>query len=269
MVEQNDVLVQQLLNRVLQSVDTTELKPNLTGEVNQMKDANINLTEFVGTAPIGDTIGMVIANVDRGLFAKLHVDGDYRAIGILSARTGGGPQIMAVDEAVKGTNTTAISIQMPRDTKGGAGHGSLILIGGDDVSDVRRAVEIALENVPQKFGDVYNNQAGHLELQYTARASQACHLAFGAPEGQAYGLIAGAPAGIGVVMADAALKAANVEAIDFASPSFGTSYSNEGILHITGDSGAVRQAVISAREVGMQLLGALGDTPINDFPSYI
>lgn len=265
MADQNEQLVTDILSKVLQSNDINEV----TNGVNQMKDVAINLTEFVGTAPIGDTIGMVIANVDRDLFAKLHVEGDYRAIGILSARTGGGPQIMAADEAVKGTNTTVISVQLPRDTKGGAGHGSLILIGGQDVSDVRRAIEIALENVPTRFGDVYNNQAGHLELQYTARASQACHMAFGAPEGQAYGLIAGAPAGIGVVMADTALKAANVEAIDFASPGFGTSYSNEGILHITGDSGAVRQAVISAREVGNQLLGTLGDTPMNDFPSYI
>lgn len=265
MTEHTDPSMENLLKKILQKVNVTDAK----SEVSQMKSTDVNVTEFVGTALIGDTIGLVIANVDRELFSTLHVEGNYRSVGILSARTGGGPQVMAADEAVKGTNTEVISVQMPRDTKGGAGHGSLILFGGDDVSDVRKAVEIALEKVPEKFGDVYNNDAGHLELQFTARASQACKIAFGAPEGQAYGLIAGAPAGIGVVMADVAVKAANVEVIDFASPSFGTSYSNEGILHITGDSGAVRQAVISAREVGKQLLGALGDAPINDFPSYI
>ncbi|GEK27862.1 propanediol utilization microcompartment protein PduB [Furfurilactobacillus siliginis] len=228
-----------------------------------------DLTEFVGTAPVGDTIGMVIANVDSELSKNLHLQSEFRSLGILSARTGAGPQIMAVDEAVKATNTEVVSVQMPRDTKGGAGHGSLIIVGGNDVSDVRRAIEVALADVPNKFGDVYNSAAGHLELQYTARASEACHFAFGAPVGKAYGLIAGAPAGIGVVMGDTALKAANVDVLSFASPAYGTSYSNEGVLHISGDSGAVRQAVIAAREVGLKLLGTLGEEPKNDFPSYI
>lgn len=43
----------------------------------------------------------------------------------------------------------------------------------------------------------------------------------------------------------------------------------EVILQISGDSGAVRQAVISAREVGKQLLGTMGDEPVNGAPSYI
>lgn len=33
---------------------------------------------------------------------------------------------MAADEAVKATNTEILVIELPRDTKGGAGHGSLI-----------------------------------------------------------------------------------------------------------------------------------------------
>ena len=50
---------------------------------------------------------------------------------------------MAVDDAIKATNTEIITVELPRDTKGGAGHGSLIYIGAHDVSDARRAVEIA------------------------------------------------------------------------------------------------------------------------------
>ncbi|MBC8844847.1 propanediol utilization microcompartment protein PduB, partial [Escherichia coli] len=75
-----------------------------------------------------------------------------------------------------------------RDTKGGAGHGSLIIFGGDDVSDVKRAVEVALNELDKTFGDVYGNEAGHIELQYTARASHALEKAFGAPVGKAFGL---------------------------------------------------------------------------------
>ena len=194
----------------------------------------------------------------------------YRSIGIVGARTGAGPHIMAADEAVKATNTEIVSIELPRDTKGGAGHGNLIIFGGEDVSDVRRAVEVTLGEVNRTFGDVYANEAGHIELQYTARASHAIETAFGAEVGRAFGLIVGAPAAIGVVMADTAVKSATVDVVGYASPgNGGTSHSNEVILFISGDSGAVRQAVVSAREIGLQLLGSLGDTPVNGQPSYI
>ena len=208
------------------------------------------LTEFVGTSKTGDTIGLVIANVDQQVLDAMKLKKKYRSIGILGARTGAGPHIMAADEAVKATNTEIVSIELPRDTKGGA-------------------IEVALAEVERTFGDVYANDAGHIELQYTARASHAVNAAFGAPEGKAFGLIVGAPAAIGVVMADVAVKSANVDVIGYASPSAGTSNSNEVILQISGDSGAVRQAVISAREVGKQLLGTMGDEPVNGAPSYI
>jgi ethanolamine utilization microcompartment shell protein EutL len=70
-------------------------------------------------------------------------------------------------------------------------------------------------------------------------------------------------------MSDVALKAANVELVGYASPAGGTSYSNEVIIQVTGDSGAVRQAVIAAREAGNALLGTMGAKPANGFPSYI
>lgn len=215
-----------------------------------------SVTEFVGTA-IGDTIGLVIANVDHNLHGFMKIDPKYKSIGIIGARTGAGPHIMAADEAVKATNTEIISIELPRDTKGGAGHGCLILFGAEDVSDARRAVEVTLKELDRTFGDVYGNSAGHIELQYTARASYACNKAWGAPIGKSFGLIVGAPAAIGVVIADTAVKAANVDIVTYASPAT-TSYTNEAILFISGDSGAVRQAVIAARELGIKLLEALG-----------
>jgi len=227
------------------------------------------LTEFVGASPLGDTIGLVIANVDYALHDAMGIDKKYRSIGILGARTGAGPHIMAADEAVKATNTEVISIELPRDTKGGAGHGSLILFGGEDVSDVKRAVEVALGAINEKFGDVYANEAGHIELQYTARASYACSKAFNAPLGKSFGLIVGAPAAIGVVIADAALKSSSVEVLGYSSPSNGTSFSNEVILTITGDSGAVRQAVLTAKEIGVKLLETMGGSAPSVTNPYI
>ncbi|EAM8769783.1 propanediol utilization microcompartment protein PduB [Salmonella enterica] len=240
-------LVEQIMAQVIARVATPEQQaiPGQPQPIREtaMAEKSCSLTEFVGTA-IGDTLGLVIANVDTALLDAMKLEKRYRSIGILGARTGAGPHIMAADEAVKATNTEVVSIELPRDTKGGAGHGSLIILGGNDVSDVKRGIEVALKELDRTFGDVYGNEAGHIELQYTARASYALEKAFGAPIGRACGVIVGAPA-------------------------HGTSFSNEAILVISGDSGAVRQAVTSAREIGKTVLATLGSEPKNDRPSYI
>ena len=254
-------LIEKVINQVAEELKQKpeESAPSCCG--------SLGVTEFVGTA-VGDTIGLVIASVDPLLVERLHL-GKYRSIGIIGGRVGAGPQIMAVDDAVKATNTEVISIELPRDTKGGAGHGSLIYIGADDVSDARRAVEIALASLDKYFGDVYGNEAGHLEFQYTARASYCLEKAFGTPLGRAFGMVCAGPAAIATVLADVAVKAANVEVVSYSSPSQGTSYSNEVILTFTGDSGAVRQAVRSAIELGKKLLGALGSEPKSTTQPYI
>jgi len=252
-------IVQDVLNKVQIPEESREKSPACS---------NPGLTEFVGTA-VGDTIGLVIANVDPTLHEKLGFDKKYRSIGIVGDRTGAGPQIMAADEAVKATNTEIVSIELARDTKGGAGHGCLIIFGAEEVSDARRAVEVCLKELPRTFGDVYANDAGHLEFQYTARASYALEKAFNAPLGKAFGLIVGAPAAIGVVCCDTAVKAAEVNVVGYASPSKGTSMTNESILFISGDSGAVRQSLIAAREVGKKLLATLGEEPKSSGVPYI
>ncbi|MBC7332689.1 MAG: BMC domain-containing protein, partial [Synergistetes bacterium] len=86
---------------------------------------------------------------------------------------------------------------------------------------------------------------------------------------KAFGLIVGAPAGIGVVMTDVALKAAEVEMLFYSTPTKGLSYTNEVVMGITGDSGAVRQALIAAREIGLKLLGAMGEEPKSLTKPYI
>lgn len=276
----NEQLIDQVISEVMKNMgrsneksDTSEIKENVLDREFDKEDISstskhCGLTEFVGTA-IGDTIGLVIANVDSALQAAMNIDKKYRSIGIIGGRTGAGPQIMAADEAVKSTNTEIIAVELPRDTKGGAGHGSLIVFGADDVSDVRRAVEITLKELDRTFGDVYGNDAGHIELQYTARASYACNKAFGAPIGKAFGVIVGAPAAIGMLIADTAVKAASVDIVAFCSPAHGTSFSNECTTLISGDSGAVREAVVAAREVGVKLLATLGDVPKSTRTPYI
>nr|WP_295970802.1 propanediol utilization microcompartment protein PduB [uncultured Bacillus sp.] len=218
------------------------------------------ITEYVGSA-IGDTVGLVIANLDWHLHEGVGLDPKFRSIGIVSARTGGGPHVMAADEAVKATNTEIVSIEMARDTKGGAGHGATIIFAAEDVSDARRAVEVTLAELERTFGDVYGCDAGHIELHYTARASLALEKAFDAPIGKSFGIVVGAPAAIGLLMADTALKTANVDIVTYASPDKGTAHSNEIIVTITGDSGAVKQSLLSARDVGLSVLRAMGQNP--------
>lgn len=256
-------MIEKIMEEVMKKVDAPK-----EAEPIKKEKSFCGLTEFVGVGR-GDTIGLVIANVDSSVHEAMKLDKKYRSIGIIGARTGAGPQIMAADEAVKATNTEVLTIELARDTKGGAGHGSLIIFGAEDVADARRAVEVALKELERTFGDVYGNEAGHLEFQYTARASYACEKAFNAEIGKSFGLLVGAPAAIGVVLADTAVKAANVDVIGYSSPAQGTSFSNEVILTFSGDSGAVRQALIAAREVGKKLLGTLGSEPVSDTVPYI
>lgn len=276
-------MVDEILKRVLMRIDSANLGNTTVGATSKVSSTSSSsavstssvtqlqtsmITEHVGSTTTGDTVGLVIANVDSQVLEAMKLTKSYRSIGILGSRTGAGPQIMAADEAVKATNTEIVSIELARDMKGGAGSGSLIIFGGDDVSDVRRSVEVALRELERTFGEVYMNEAGHVEIQYTARAGDALVTAFGTPEGKAFGLIVGAPAAIGVVMADAAVKSANVDVVGYQSPS-SSSMSNEVILQICGDSGAVKQAVKVAREVGITLLGTMGSEPKNIGGSYI
>ena len=110
-------------------------------------------TEFVGTAVL-DTIGLVISGVDDTLLKEMNIGTRYHTLGLFSSRTGAAGQITAVDDAVKATGTEVLSIEFPRDTKGWGGHGNYIVIGGNDVSDVRHAISLALELTNKYAGRV-------------------------------------------------------------------------------------------------------------------
>jgi len=266
---------QDLIEKVMKEV-TAELQ-NETGSASAPAAApaaaDIGVTEFVGTS-LGHTYGLVIANLDPLLMEGLKIK--YKAIGIVGSRTGAGPQLFAMDEAVKATNTEPVLIELPRDTEGSGGHGVLIIVGADDVSDCKRAVEVCLENIPKYFGEVYtaaNNPDGHtnfLEFQFTARASLVLNKGLGAPIGKAFGFTNGCPAAIAVVIADTAVKAATVDIVGVSSPgNGGTSFSNEVIVSFTGDSGAVRQAVRAGIDVGKKLLAAFGGEIVSATEPYV
>ena len=170
---------------------------------------NCTRTEFVGTSVL-DTIGLVISGIDDTLLREMNIGTKYHTLGLFSSRTGAAGQITAIDDAVKATNTEVLSIEFPRDTKGWGGHGNYIVIGGNDVSDVRHAIELALELTRKNAGEVYISESGHLEFSFSASAGAALQKAFHAVPGEAFGFMAGSPAAIGLVMADTAMKASAV-----------------------------------------------------------
>lgn len=219
---------------------------------------NSAMQELVGTT-VGDTIGLVIPSIDASLIPLMKL-GKFRSVGIFGGRVAVGPQVMAVDEAVKAADVKLISMETSRDSKGGAGCGTLFYIGGRGVTDVRRAVEIALEQLPKQFGDVYVNDAGHLSFSYTARAGQCCADTLGAVEGKAFGIICCGPAAIGAVVSDLAVKSAAVTVTAYHHP-LDNCFANEVVLCITGESAAIREALRTAIDAGKRLLGTFGETP--------
>lgn len=209
--------------------------------------------QFIGTAA-GYTLGYVIPNLDSSLRGLLSTDTGFRAVGVISSRQGAAAQIMAADEAVKKTNSSVIKLQLAKDDFGGTGHGVLILLGAQDVADVTRAVEITLDAIGQYQGNIIQNQAGKIETHFTARAASALNNAFGAVVNQAFGIIIGAPAGVGLLMGDTALKTAPVNAVMLNGPSLEQAFANEVWLGITGDSASVKNALEAAKEVGTKVL---------------
>lgn len=221
---------------------------------------NCQRTEFVGTAVL-DTIGLVISGVNQELLETMNIGTRYRALGLFSSRTGAAGQMTAIDDAVKATNTEVLSIDFPRDTKGWGGHGNYVVLGGNDISDVRHAIQLSLELTNKYAGELYISQAGHLEFSYSASAGTVLSKAFHAVPDQAFGFMAGSPAAIGLVMADTAMKTAPVSIARYMTPSIGTSHSNEVILAISGDASAVKESVLTARQIGLELLIAMGSYP--------
>ena len=229
-----------------------------------------SMPELVGFTVL-DTVGLVLAGTDEALLQQMQSINPkgYRALGLISSRTGAAGQISAIDEAIKNTNAELLSIELPRDTKGWGGHGNYIVVGAESVSDARRAIEIALELTRRNAGEVYINEAGHLEFAYSASAGEAIHRAFDVPLGQAFGFMAGSPAAIGMVMADASLKSSAVTLTKYMTPDHGTSHSNEVIIAFTGSASDVKNAVLCGRSVGLSLLRQMGSEPSGPSAPYL
>lgn len=209
--------------------------------------------ELVGFAP-GGTVGLVIPNLDRKIKELMKITDEPGAIGIISSRVGSASQLFAVDDGIKKTNSKVVSIQFARDGQGGPGHGIYIVLASKDVADVQRAVEISLGYINDNFSQIEQAEVGKVETHYTARAADALAHAFGAHPNRAFGLLSGAPAGIGLIMSDVAVKTAGVEPTYYTGPASESAFTNEVWLGFAGDSAAVKNALEAAKAVGLSLI---------------
>lgn len=220
-----------------------------------------SLSEYVGTAA-ACTIGMVIAAVDQEIKVLLDIPSDCAAIGIVSSRTGTVAQALAIDDAVKESNARLLRFEMSIDGGKQCGQGCLFVLGADTITDAHRVVEISLDRTDYWMGCLYLNHVGHMEGHVTAHAGEVLHEIFGTPLGKAFGIIGAAPAGIGIVAVDQAMKAAPVDAVWYGSPSHNLLMMNEFSAGITGDYEAVKKAIDKGKETGCQLLNSCGMTPV-------
>ena len=209
--------------------------------------------EFIGTAAL-DTIGMVIAGIDDTLLDNMHVDKTYRALGILTSRCGAAGQYLALDDAVKMTNTEVVTIELPLDAKCWGGHGSYAVIGADSVEDCTNAIQMALRLTDKYVGEVYMSDSGHLEFCYSASAGKVLEKAVNAELGR---------------VADNALKASPVDLIWEMSPQYGTThFSNEVMISFKGDAGNVWEALMAGRATGLDLLKSMGSEIVSATQPY-
>ena len=218
--------------------------------------------EFVGTAS-AYTIGMVIAALDDNIKPLLDIPMSCAAIGIISSRTGTVTQALAIDDAVKASNSYLLKFEMAIDAGKQCGQGCLFILGADTVNDARRAVEIALERTDFWQSCLYINEVGHMECHVTPNAGEVLHQIFGTPLGKAFGIIGAAPAGIGLVAVDRAVKEAPVDIVWYGSPSHNLLMMNEFTAAVSGNLEAVEKAIATGKEIGCELLHTCGIKPIS------
>ena len=78
---QDAQIIQEVVNQVQKKLKGKE------AESSNKHVTSCGLTEFIGTA-FGDSIGLVIANVDEQIRERLGIDPKYRSLGIVGARVG-------------------------------------------------------------------------------------------------------------------------------------------------------------------------------------
>ena len=93
-------IMQKVMDEVMKRIGGgSVISPEKASDQKEVPTASVQnlvgVTEYVGISE-GDTIGLVVANVEPMLHEKLGIDKKFRSVGIFSGRTGAGPQILSL-----------------------------------------------------------------------------------------------------------------------------------------------------------------------------
>ena len=204
--------------------------------------------------------GWVIPSLDPGIAGAMNIPGKYRSVGIITSRAAALSVCVAADEAVKVTNTHLAFLDMTTDPYGGGPRCAFLVLGAEDVSDARRAVQVTMNALPSTFGGMGIGESAGYDVHWSANPGEVlCHSYFGAVPGKAWGFLDGWPKAVGMIMADCAMKAASVQLVHVHT-SEENHWHNEYTCSVIGSSGDVLTAVRKAREAAEYCIRATGDT---------
>ena len=203
--------------------------------------------------------GWVIPNLDPSIADAMEIPRQYRSVGIITSRASAVPVCVAADEAVKIANVHLVHLETTTDPYGKGPRSVFLVFGGEDVPDVRRAVQATMEALPRTFGGMGIGETAGYDVHWSANPGEVlCHPYFGAVPGKAWGFLDGWPKAVGMIMADYAMKAASVELVHVHT-SEENHWHNEYSCSFTGGSGDVLTAVLKAREAAEHCIRATGD----------
>ena len=203
--------------------------------------------------------GWVIPNLDPAIAEAMEIPAQYRSVGIITSRSASMSVCVAADEAVKTADVHLVHLEMTTDSNGKGPRCAFLVLGGEDVSDVRRAVQVTMDALPHTFGGMGVGETAGYDVHWSANPGEVlCHPYFGAVSGKAWGFLDGWPKAVGMIMADYAMKSAAVELIHVHT-SEENHWHNEYTCSFTGSSGDVLAAVRKAREVGEHCIRATGN----------
>lgn len=226
-----------------QTVSNNATSKVLTYEFSPLRQAN--------TFARNNTFGFVIPNIEASLRSQMGIPDSLCSIGVISSLDNAAISVLAVDEGIKMTDSRIVSIDISQGSLAGMSSGSYIVIASKDVANVTKAVEITLDAIELYSKDIHQFEQGQVGAFYTARASFALNEAFSAPLDQAFAILTASPAALGIMMADTALKTANVNIVKFLGPSAQLAFANQVWLMITGEASPVKNALEAGRDAGI------------------
>lgn len=257
----------EIINQILDSVTTDAGAAAPAKAIEEVVQSGMidptcgGMTEFIDfDRYYGNTLGMVVPNVDPQLQEAMGIPKELRAVGIVSTRFGGLPPAIAGDQAAKMVNVKLVDFNAANDPTAQGAHGSTWIVGSEDVSDSRRWVELTIHNLRTwAYGGVAYNDNALYDIEYVSSAGPILtHPYFGGEYGKAWGAADFLPKAMGLVVCDQILKSANIECIKQYKPEE-VVLANEFAISFKGDSGAVKQACQRGRDVAVTIMQACGN----------